>query len=424
VEAALKESPLGQPRGRHRAPKASSSAVRRIGAVGLLTAPAWALGTATLTSHAIAAPASCSSVGQGARGEVVKAIQRTVGATPDGIYGPLTAGAVRAWQAARGLSATGTVDAATWARFPGAGAVVCTADSPTAGPASCPVLSQGARGTSVVLVQRRVGATPDGIFGPLTAAAVARTQSELSLPASGVVDFASFSAFGLVGTEACTVASAPVSAGPQDVAGQVSTLLSRPDGPVSGTAAQVIAFARSQIGVPYLTGGSTAAGYDCSGLVLASYGSAGIGLARVAAQQYLDGPNVSLTDLRPGDTVYYATNLADPNSIYHTAIYIGGGQMIEAAKPGTLVRQVPLRTADLFPTAARPASVIILPAANPSSGSTARAIQTRLVAYGYGIAIDGVFGPKTAAAVTAFQQAHGLPANGIVDAATWALLSS
>jgi cell wall-associated NlpC family hydrolase len=281
-----------------------------------------------------------------------------------------------------------------------------------------------------------VGATADGAFGPLTKAAVVRTQSQLHVPATGVVDLPTFTAFGLVGTVACTVAAVtPVAATPppppasiqqttaQAVAAQVTALRARPDSAVSGTAATVIAFARAQLGVPYLTGGTTRAGYDCSGLVLASYGAAGLGLNRTAAAQYAQGINVPLTALAPGDTVFFATDLTKAATIYHTAIYIGGGQMIEAAKPGTLVRQVPLRTADLFPAGARPSALIVLPAANTSSGFTARAIQSRLVAHGFIVSVDGALGPKTAAAVAAFQRAIGQPANGVVDAATWAALS-
>lgn len=428
-------------RGKHRAPKQAGPGhvARRVGVATLLTAPAWALGAVSFTSAAVAAPASCSSVGVGARGEVVKAIQRIVGASADGAYGPLTAAAVRTWQSQHGLPATGTVDAATWASFPGGGAGVCTpaAGASAASATSCPTLDQGSRGSAVVLVQRRVGAAADGAFGPLTRAAVARAQGQLNLPATGSVDLQTFTAFGLVGTAACTVPGTPVPTAPvapvppasgqqataAAVAAQITSLLSHPDAAVSPTAATVLAFARAQLGVPYVTGGTTRAGYDCSGLVLASYGAAGLVLNRTAAQQYAEGVNVPLTALAPGDTIYYATDLTNPATIYHTAIYLGGGQMIEAAKPGTLVRQVPLRTADLFPAGARPSALIVLPAANPSSGFTARAIQSRLVAHGFAVSVDGAFGPKTAAAVVSFQRAVGLPATGVVDAATWTALA-
>jgi hypothetical protein len=83
MDAALVSGQLSHQPGRHRAPKSSVTSkgqvARRVGVVSLLVGPAWALGATTLTSAAIAAPASCSSVGVGAQGEVVKAIQRTVG---------------------------------------------------------------------------------------------------------------------------------------------------------------------------------------------------------------------------------------------------------------------------------------------------------------------------------------------------------
>ena len=439
VAARTSRADLRRPHGKHRAPAPVSNSRRtiaRVGAVTLLTGPAWVVGAVTFSDAANAAPSTCTAVGQGARGDVVKTIQRTVGATADGAYGPKTAAAVRAWQIAHGLPASGTVDAATWATFPGGGGCSAPgAPAPAAAPGTvnCPTIQQGSRGNAVVILQRRVGASADGAFGPLTRAAVVRTQTQLHVPATGVVDTPAWTAFGLVDA-VCTVTAASTPAAPvvstaATVAAQVAALIARPDAAVTPTAAAVIAFARAQLGIPYVTGGASSAGYDCSGLVLSAYASAGIATTRTAAQQYVAGPQVSLTDLRPGDTVYYATDLANPATIYHTAIYIGGGQMIEAAKPGTLVREVPLRTADLFPAGARPAApapapanAIVLPASNPSSGFTARSIQTRLVAHGAHIAIDGAFGPKTQAAVVAFQRSAGLPPTGVVDVATWAAL--
>jgi cell wall-associated NlpC family hydrolase len=107
----------------------------------------------------------------------------------------------------------------------------------------------------------------------------------------------------------------------------------------SSAARQAIAFARAQIGDPYQFGATGPDSWDCSGLMLKAFASAGISLPRTSAGQYSVGRHIqSMVDLRPGDMVFFAFNTGDPSTIHHVGLYIGGGLMIEAPHTGAFVR--------------------------------------------------------------------------------------
>ena len=108
--------------------------------------------------------------------------------------------------------------------------------------------------------------------------------------------------------------------------------------PPSGAAGRALAFARGQLGKPYVWGASGPSSYDCSGLMMAAYRSAGVWLPRVSRAQFSAGPRVGLGSLAPGDLVFFAYNTANPGSIHHVGMYIGGGAMIEAPSSGASVR--------------------------------------------------------------------------------------
>jgi cell wall-associated NlpC family hydrolase len=109
-------------------------------------------------------------------------------------------------------------------------------------------------------------------------------------------------------------------------------------GAPSGAATRAVAFARSQLGKPYIWGAAGPSSYDCSGLTMAAYRSAGVWLPRVSRAQWNAGPRVGLGSLAPGDLVFFAYNAGDPGSIHHVGIYIGGGAMVEAPYSGASVR--------------------------------------------------------------------------------------
>lgn len=119
------------------------------------------------------------------------------------------------------------------------------------------------------------------------------------------------------------------------------------------TAAKVVAFARSQIGKPYVFGGAGPSIWDCSGLTMMAFEAVGrsIGGHSSNSQYHLaeaDGELVPYSAAEPGDLVFYGSG-----DLYHVAVYSGGGNMIEAPYPGRSVREVPVRTADLAPMVAR-----------------------------------------------------------------------
>ena len=105
--------------------------------------------------------------------------------------------------------------------------------------------------------------------------------------------------------------------------------------------AKFLAAAKSRLGTPYVWGGAGPTQFDCSGLVQWSMAQAGIVMPRVAADQARTGPLLRLSDLRPGDLLFYHTDPTAPSYISHVAIYIGNGQMIQAPEPGMNVETVP-----------------------------------------------------------------------------------
>jgi cell wall-associated NlpC family hydrolase len=119
--------------------------------------------------------------------------------------------------------------------------------------------------------------------------------------------------------------------------------ISSADGP-GLTPAEVIAFlsaAESRLGLPYVWGGNGPQVFDCSGLVKWSLAQAGVVMPRVAADQARTGPQVPLSQLQPGDLLFYHTDPTAPGYISHVAIYAGDGEMIQAPEPGLDVEIVP-----------------------------------------------------------------------------------
>lgn len=98
------------------------------------------------------------------------------------------------------------------------------------------------------------------------------------------------------------------------------------------TARNIISTAMNYIGVPYVWGGTTPAGFDCSGLVQYVFAQNGISLPRTTYDQIAVVSQVSLDSLQPGDLVFWGGQ-----SPYHVGIYIGDGEYIHAPAPGQSV---------------------------------------------------------------------------------------
>ncbi|KJR47963.1 cell wall lytic activity [Desulfosporosinus sp. I2] len=97
----------------------------------------------------------------------------------------------------------------------------------------------------------------------------------------------------------------------------------------SGKASAIIATSQQYIGVKYVFGGTTPAGFDCSGFVQYVFAKNGISLPRVSRDQYKVGTSVSFSNLQPGDLVFFS--LGKNGVVDHDGIYIGNGQFINAA---------------------------------------------------------------------------------------------
>jgi peptidoglycan DL-endopeptidase CwlO len=130
-------------------------------------------------------------------------------------------------------------------------------------------------------------------------------------------------------------------------------------GSASGTApsaAQVntmLRAAESRRGMRYVWGAAGPTTFDCSGLVQWSFAQAGIVMPRVAADQAVTGPAVPVSQLQPGDLLFYHTDPTAPTYISHVAIYLGNGWMIQAPEPGEDVEVVPADFGSEFAGAVR-----------------------------------------------------------------------
>ncbi|MEV6673126.1 NlpC/P60 family protein [Streptomyces sp. NPDC051162] len=99
----------------------------------------------------------------------------------------------------------------------------------------------------------------------------------------------------------------------------------------SGSTATLISFLQAQLGKAYVMGATGSSSYDCSGLVMTAYAQIGIDLPRVSQDQSAHGTQVSLSNLQPGDILYWGAS----GSAYHVAVYIGGGKFIGAQNPSS-----------------------------------------------------------------------------------------
>ncbi|MGA6221156.1 NlpC/P60 family protein [Streptomyces umbrinus] len=96
---------------------------------------------------------------------------------------------------------------------------------------------------------------------------------------------------------------------------------------------KALAFARAQVGKPYVWGASGPGSYDCSGLTQAAWKAAGVTLPRTTWDQVKAGTTVSVNSAQPGDLVFFYDDIS------HVGVYIGDGMMIHAPKPGAYVRE-------------------------------------------------------------------------------------
>ena len=135
----------------------------------------------------------------------------------------------------------------------------------------------------------------------------------------------------LTAEQQATVAAQTV--GGSATSGAVQTTPIAYTGPTSTQAGKAVAFAYAQLGKPYVWGATGPGSYDCSGLVSAAWASAGVSIPRTTYDQWASLPHIPLSDLEPGDLILY-------NGESHVAIYVGGGNIVDAPHTGAVVEKV------------------------------------------------------------------------------------
>ncbi|MGK2309410.1 NlpC/P60 family protein [Cutibacterium sp. V947] len=105
-----------------------------------------------------------------------------------------------------------------------------------------------------------------------------------------------------------------------------------PSSTSSARAQAALGFALAQVGKPYVWGGTGPNGFDCSGLMMAAWARAGLSIPRTAAEQFRVGTPVPMSDLQPGDLVFFYPGIS------HVGMYIGGGRFVHASNPRTGIK--------------------------------------------------------------------------------------
>jgi peptidoglycan DL-endopeptidase CwlO len=110
-------------------------------------------------------------------------------------------------------------------------------------------------------------------------------------------------------------------------------------GPTGTQADQAVAFVYSQLGCPYVYGGTGPChmGFDCSGLVQAAWAAAGVQLPRDTYEDWAALPHIPVASIEPGDLLIY-------DGVGHVAMYVGGGYIIDAPQTGLDVEKIPMST--------------------------------------------------------------------------------
>lgn len=176
------------------------------------------------------------------------------------------------------------------------------------------VLKEGMSGDNVLMLQTKLKslgyytASLDGNFGPGTLLAVIDFQSTNGLTADGIAGPATVNAL-----RYAPAASAAVSRGSGD----------------DRKSQMIASYAEQFLGVPYVYGGRSPEGFDCSGFASYVYGHFGIEIPRAADEQFYYG--ASETQLIPGDLVFFTTYTEGPS---HTGIYIGDNSFIHSSSSG------------------------------------------------------------------------------------------
>jgi len=223
----------------------------------------------------------------------------------DGIYGTVTLSAVIEFQGDNGIDGDGIAGPETLSAIYN---IVASDTETVTDNSQINVIKQGMTGDNVLNLQAKLKAlgyykeTLDGNFGASTLLAVIDFQSTNGLTVDGV-------------------------AGPNTIQALQNSPAAVNRGASGGRKSQMIAsYAQQFLGTPYVWGGRSPDGFDCSGFASYVYGYFGIEIPRAADDQFYYGDSVS--QLRPGDLVFFTTYMEGPS---HTGIYIGDDNFIHSS---------------------------------------------------------------------------------------------
>jgi cell wall-associated NlpC family hydrolase len=131
---------------------------------------------------------------------------------------------------------------------------------------------------------------------------------------------------------AAAAARATQDSAPSPAPAPVEPTSGAPAPPANSLGEQAVQIAMGELGVPYVWGGASPSGFDCSGLTMWVYAQLGIGLDHFTGSQWNAGPHVSESELAPGDLVFFEPDIG------HVGMYIGNGEFIHAPHTGTVVQ--------------------------------------------------------------------------------------
>lgn len=190
-----------------------------------------------------------------------------------------------------------------------------------------PTLRVNSHGHDVLLLQKKLKSVGyqiteiDGVFGKETERAVLAFQRDQEIKATGVVNNATWRALRNAKSRPWGIDIEPPTA-TKSVAGGQAVL-------PKGTVSSLIATAKKYIGTPYVFGGTTPKGFDCSGYLQYIFAKHGINIPRTADAQYNLGKRAaSLKELVPGDLVFFSTYEPGPS---HCGLYLGNNKFIHAS---------------------------------------------------------------------------------------------
>ncbi|GIN10871.1 C40 family peptidase [Shouchella clausii] len=227
----------------------------------------------------------------GDRNDTVREVQEKLGISADGIFGPQTEKEVREFQANNGLSVDGIVGPATKKALDNGGQVASASEESTTS-------NETASNESV----SNETASNETASSESTASVSTASTSESDSSSNEVNEEVSTSVAGT------SVTSAPSNSG------------------------GLVGVAQSQIGAPYVWGGTTPSGFDCSGFINYVYNSQGISIPRTAQAIY--DASAKTSNPSPGDVVFFTGTYNSGSYITHAGIYVGNGQFVHAGSSG------------------------------------------------------------------------------------------